>query len=98
MQMPIAEVRAHLARARVLLALDGAAARGEIEASLDRALALVCSTGARSYEPQIHVERARLLDILSDSVGRLQWLREAHHLFTEMGATGHAERLAKELA
>jgi predicted amidophosphoribosyltransferase len=25
-------------------------------------------------------------------------LREAHRLYTEMGATGHAERLAKELA
>ena len=25
-------------------------------------------------------------------------LREAHRLYTEMGATGHAERLARELA
>ena len=24
-------------------------------------------------------------------------MREAHRLFTEMGATGHAERLAREL-
>ncbi len=97
MEAPVAEVRAHLARARVLLALDAAAARGEVEATLDRALALVQSTGARSYEPQIYVERARLAGILSDASGAQQWLREAHRLFTEMGATGHAERLAKEM-
>jgi hypothetical protein len=94
MQMPIAEVHAQVARARVLLALDGAAARDEVETSLDRALALVQSTGARSYEPQIHVERARLARLLGDSAGRLAWLREAQRLFSELGATGHAERVA----
>jgi len=26
-----------------------------------------------------------------------QWLPEAHRRFTEMGATGHAERLAQEI-
>jgi len=28
---------------------------------------------------------------------RVRELREAHRLFTDMGAIGHAERLAKEL-
>ncbi len=32
-----------------------------------------------------------------DEAGRERELREAHRLFTEIGATGHAERLAKEL-
>ena len=50
-QMLVAEVRALLARARVLLTLDGVSARAEVESILDRALALVRSTGARSYEP-----------------------------------------------
>jgi adenylate cyclase len=94
MEMRIAETRAQLARARVLLALDGAAAREQVEASLDRALALVRSTGARSYEPQIHVERARLAGVLSDPAGHDEWRREAKRLFTELGATGHAERVA----
>ena len=58
----------------------------------------VRSTGARSLEPQIYVERARLAGILSDSAGRLEWLREALRLFTETRAMGHSERLAKELA
>ena len=92
-QMRVAEVRALLARARVALTLDGVAARAEIESILERALALVHTTGARSFEPQIHVERARLAGLLSEAAGRQQWLREAHRLFTEMGATGHAERV-----
>ena len=97
-EMRVAEVRALLARVRVLLTLDGVAARTEVESILDRALSLVRSTGARSFEPQIHVERARLAGLLEGAPGRQQWLREAHRLFTEMGATGHAERLVRELA
>jgi len=97
MEMRTAEVRGQLARARVLLALGGADGRHEIETSLDRASELVRSTGARSYEPQIQLERARLAGLLSDEAIHLQWLHEAHRLFTEMGATGHAERVAREL-
>jgi hypothetical protein len=96
-QIRAGEVRARLARARVLLTLDGVDARGEVESMLERAQAIVSSTGARAYEPQIHVERARLAGLLSDDVGRQQWLREAHRLFTEMGATGRAERVALRL-
>jgi hypothetical protein len=98
MQIPAAEARAQLARSRVLLAQAGADARGEVEASLDRASELVRSTGARSYEPQIQVERARLAGLLCDAGSREQSLREAHRLFSEMGATGYAERLEKGLA
>ncbi len=32
-----------------------------------------------------------------DAASRERHLREAHRLYTEMGATGHAERLAREL-
>jgi tetratricopeptide (TPR) repeat protein len=97
MDMPIAEVHAQLALARAIRAIEGADGRAGIEAALDRALALVQSTGARSYDPQIHVERARLAALRSDASGAHQWLREAHRLFTEMGATGHAQRLTKEI-
>jgi len=98
MQIPVAEVRAQLALARVRRAVEGADGSAAIAAALDHAQALVQSTGARSYEPQISVERARLAALRSDASGAQQWLREAHRLFNEMGATGHAERLAKELA
>ena len=47
---------------------------------------------------QVLVERARLAGLLSDPIGRERWLHDARRLFTEMGATGHAERLARELA
>lgn len=56
------------------------------------------STGARSYEPQIHVERARLPALLSEAAGRERWLREGHRLFIEMGAARHAERIAQRIA
>ena len=35
--------------------------------------------------------------MLGDSAGRERELREAHRLFTEMGATGHARRVAAQL-
>ncbi len=93
----ICELRAHLAVARVLLSLDGAPARREIESALDRAHAIARTTGARSYEPIIHEERANVARALGDEAAREHELAVAHRLFTEMGATGHAERVAKEL-
>ena len=40
----------------------------------------------------------RLLLCSGDETGRARYLRDAHRLFTEMGATGHADRIAKELS
>jgi hypothetical protein len=97
MEMPVAEVHAQLAMARVLRTIEGADGSAGIEAALDRALALVQSTEARSYEPQVYVERARLAVLRADASGAQKWLREARRLFIQMGAKGHAERLAKEL-
>ena len=87
------EIFARLARARVLRTLDGAAARSEIESSLDRADDLVVRTGARAFIGLIREERARLADVLGDEEG----LAAAKRKFTEASATGHAERLAREL-
>ena len=71
------------ARSRVLRALDGADAKDEIEAALGRASELVHATGARSYEPQVLLERARLAEVLADEAGHQRWLREAHSLFAD---------------
>ena len=49
------------------------------------------------YRPSLHEERAELARRSGDAPTRDRELREAHRLYTEMGATGHAERLAKEL-
>ena len=86
-----------LSLARVLRSADGLAAEREIEAALDRALELIEETGSRVFVPQVHEERAELARLRGDDATRERELREAHRLYTEMAATGHAERLAEEL-
>ena len=39
-----------------------------------------------------------IMSLLSDSAQHRKFLTEAHRLFSEMGATGHAERTATRLA
>jgi adenylate cyclase len=95
---PSFECGSQLTLARVLLRAEGLAARAEIEAALARATALVEETGARVYEPLIHVERAALAHLQGELVTRQHELREAHRLFTAMGATGHAERISRQLS
>ena len=91
------EVDAQLSLAHVLLAAGNLDDRGAIESALDRAAECVGITGTRSHLPQIGVERAKLARLEGDEAGRERHLREAHRLFTEIGATGHAERVATEL-
>lgn len=98
MECRVGEIAAHLARARVLIALDGLEANSDIESALDSADALARSTGARSYEPQILAERAHLARLGSDSTRCQALLVEAQKLFSEMGATGYAESTASLLA
>jgi adenylate cyclase len=94
---PSHEIQAQLSLARVLLTSVGAEGRPAIEEALTRALELVEATGAKALEPQILVERAELARLLEDEATRKLQLREAHRLFAEMGATGHAKRLGKKL-
>ena len=80
---------------RVLLA-SGAA--GEAEEQLGRALEISRQTGGRSLEPLVHAELAERARLGGDETARERELREAHRIFTEIGATAHAERLAGDLA
>jgi tetratricopeptide (TPR) repeat protein len=91
------ETLASLAVARVLLGSEGPAAREEIEAALARARELARDTEAKAFEPLVHVELAELARQSGDQEGRERELREAHRLFTQIGATGQAERLELEL-
>jgi hypothetical protein len=95
--MRLFQIPVLLARARVLLATAGAAGAAEIDATLSEAAALVSATEAHAYTPAIHVERARLARLTGDEAGHVRELREAHRLFTAMGATARAEQVAKEL-
>ena len=92
------ETHASLALARVLLGSAGPAARAEIEAALARALELTRETGAKAFEPLVHVELAELARQSGDAEGRERELREAHRLFTAIGAPLRAEQVARELA
>ena len=86
-----------LALARARLAEPNAAASEEIERCLGRALELVNETEARAVEPQIIEERARLAQLRGDDATAAAERQRAHALYVAIGATGHAERLAKEL-
>ncbi len=91
------ECMGEVEQARALLADPGVSARDEIEASLARAMVLVEETGGRVLEPQIIEERARLATMRGDTTIATEHLRAALALYLEIGATGHAERLANEL-
>jgi adenylate cyclase len=92
------ETYAKLAQARVLLGSANANARVEVEAALAQTLELARETGAKTFEPLVHVELAELSRQLGEKERRERELHEAHRLFTEIGASGHAERLSAQLA
>ncbi len=75
----------------------GATGHAELEEMLDRVNVLLQVTDAQSRLPRIALVRADLAHASGDEAARTAELREAHRLFTEMGATGHAERLAREI-
>jgi class 3 adenylate cyclase/tetratricopeptide (TPR) repeat protein len=94
----LVESQARIALARALRESDGPSACVAIEAELDRAAALIEEMGARVLVPRVLEERARLAHLLGDEPGFERGLRAAQRLFAELDATGHAERLAQELA
>jgi class 3 adenylate cyclase/tetratricopeptide (TPR) repeat protein len=93
----LAECSAHLVLARVLLGTEGARGASAIASALAQALALVEETGAAAVEPFIRLEEAELARATGDEATRQRKLREAHRLFTEMGAPIRAEQVAREL-
>jgi hypothetical protein len=91
------EFSAQLTRMRALREIQGIEATREIEAALAEAAAWFEMSGAKSYAPFLHVERAELARLTGDDASRERALREAHRLFVEMGATVRAEQVAREL-
>jgi hypothetical protein len=90
------EFPALLTRIRALRETLGQAT-SEIEAALAEADAWLEMSGAKSYEPLLHVERAELARLTGDEATRRRELREAHRLFLEIGAPIRAEQVAREL-
>ena len=87
------ECMANISLARVLLSTDGADARAEIETGLQRALDLVEEIDAALQEAFIRVELAELARLTGDADTRERELREAHRLFTDMGAPNRAKQV-----
>ncbi len=85
-------------RSAISLGTAGRRAQSSVEQSLEGARSEIQRCGARVYEPDLMVERARLAQLIGDDATSQRHLREAQSLFTEMGATGHAERVARELS
>ncbi|MBI3786602.1 MAG: AAA family ATPase [Deltaproteobacteria bacterium] len=91
------EAQAQLALAAALLATDGVVPRAEIESALERAELLVESIDGRSLSPRILEMRGRLATVLGDAPAANQALQAALDLYRAIGATGHAQRLAREI-
>jgi adenylate cyclase len=83
--------------ARALLRRDGAVAREAAEAALAQAGALIERTGTKTLVPSLCEWRAELARLTGDEARRERELREAHRLFTEIGAPIRAAGVAKEL-
>jgi len=58
----------------------------------------MAESGARVFEPAIAEARAELARVTGDEGARDRLRREALRLYQELGASGHAERLAAELS
>ena len=87
--------RAELSVARVFRGLGGPRRIERARRAIERMAPL--EGGARCYLAPTLEERAALSEIDGDKETSRSELREAHRLYTEMGATAHAERLAREL-
>jgi class 3 adenylate cyclase len=95
---PIIQCEATIEHARCIRAVEGAEALQLIETLLAGVLQLIDQTGAERWRPHVHVERGELYRLAGDAHAAKRELTEAHRLFAEMGATGHAERIAPLLA
>ncbi|MEO6028525.1 MAG: AAA family ATPase, partial [Candidatus Binatia bacterium] len=91
-------IEAALVFARILHDAEGAAGSDRIAPLLDEADALIADTGARLFTPFVAVERAAVAGLRGDAAARVRLLRDAHGLFTAMGATGQASRVMAEIA
>src|SRR5262249_24444697 len=91
------EFSALLIRIRALREIRGLQAKAEIDATFAEADAWLEMSGAKSYEPFLHVERAELARLTGDEATRERELREAHRLFTEIGAPIRAAEVAQEI-
>ncbi len=85
----------HLIEAR--LAMRSGAGDEEIESALGAAFDAARAMGARLWEPFVELARVEWRELRGDDTGRQAARSEAVRLLRAMGATGHAERVGREL-
>jgi tetratricopeptide (TPR) repeat protein len=83
--------------ARAFLCGGGADQREAIEAVLEKMAGIIEWTGLRAELPFLHELRAQLALVCGDVDTCESERREAERIWTEMGAHGHIERMAREL-
>jgi hypothetical protein len=88
----------HVLLALGLLRQRGADAAPALRSALDRAEALLRETGARNYQPFVHLERAELARLSGDPADARRERATAERLFRAMGAPARADVLARDLA
>jgi tetratricopeptide (TPR) repeat protein len=88
-----AECIALIGVSRVTLRIEGVAGRETVQRALDRAAELVVETGAYSFEPRIHIERAALALALGDAPARQRELERALQLAETMGVKPYPPEL-----
>jgi hypothetical protein len=91
---PLFECRALLVLARALLAMDEVPVERAAEA-ISRALEIVEVTGARGYEPFLHVEAARLARVKGEPAVGDDEIARAAQQFRAMGAGAQVDRLER---
>jgi tetratricopeptide (TPR) repeat protein len=91
------ELPAQLVLARTLVLSASQEDRADIDVVLERVALLIRETAATVFQPDLHEVRAEAARRFGDAASAERELREAHRLYAEMGATGHAERVAREL-
>ncbi len=94
----LVEIRARLVLARALLRLEGGKARDAIRTAIAHARLRVEQSGAQSLLPEIHRVLSEVAECDGDHGTRMRELREAHRLYGEMAALGHANRIARIIA
>jgi hypothetical protein len=92
---PLQELQNLLALARAEVALGNDVAVDPLLARCETLIAQVGAWAYRAHLVEVRAERARQR---GDAAGWRALLTEAHRLFSETGATGHAARLARELS
>jgi tetratricopeptide (TPR) repeat protein len=96
-QLKWAKPHVDLTLARIRIRSEGARARREIEPILQGVIRAAKEGGFKPWLPFAELELAELARLAGDGAAREHALRQAHQLFTEMGAAGYARTTAQQL-